>query len=201
MADSADSSGEETPSKKRTTVEVLELESPNKKRAVEEEPLVIPNEQLKAQQRLQTLRRVPVKSGRRSNIWKALPKGFSTYSSHANANLKHIVVCNTCMDNELFEQAEINYGKTMSTTNIKNHVHSHHKDVYGKLLLANEIGAVEVEAMAKKGVTDIANFFKQVPQAHVCLQKLIVNKHLPIDLVEDADFRGFAEGLSQSQTG
>ena len=69
--------------------------------------------------------------------------------------------------------------------------------VYGKLLLANEIGAVEVEAMAKKGVTDIANFFKQVPQAHVCLQKLIVNKHLPIDLVEDADFRGFAEGLSK----
>ena len=136
MADSADSSGEE----------VLELESPNKKRAVEEKPLVIPNEQLTAQQRLQTLRRVPVKSGKRSNIWKALPKGFSTYSSHANANLKHIVVCNTCMDKELFEQAEINYGKTMSTTNIKNHVHSHHKDVYGKLLLANEIGAVKVEA-------------------------------------------------------
>ena len=57
--------------------------------------------------------------------------GFRIYSKK---RMPHIAVCATCVDSGDVQKAEVNDGKDQSTTALKNHLASHHKELYEELL-------------------------------------------------------------------
>ena len=74
-------------------------------------------------------------TGKKSAVWSIMPLGFSSYHDQS---LSQYVVCNTCVADEKFSRAEINYGKDKSTTNVQNHMHSFHSQYHDQLLLARD---------------------------------------------------------------
>ena len=57
---------------------------------------------------------------------------FKKYTS-ARSGCPEIVVCETCVKAEEFRDAEINYGKTKSTTNLVQHLRHKHSQLWQEL--------------------------------------------------------------------
>ena len=134
-----------------------------------------------------------------SPVWSILDVGFSKYHEKS---LDEYVVCNTCVASGQFAHAEFKYGKAKSTTNVKNHLETYHRLAYDALLLKRDALAAATPASAqlpdaaeKKG--GLRQFFQPaIPDCIPALMRLIVSKHVPIDIVEDNDFRDFSRSLN-----
>ena len=68
-------------------------------------------------------------TGLKSDVWTAIvPDGFSKY---ADRKLANFVLCNTCFHNEATkERCQINIGISKSTSNVKQHLLTYHKEHY-----------------------------------------------------------------------
>ena len=154
-------------------------------------------------QRLSEWRRVKVSpKGLKSLIWSSLPAGFSKYhqtkASHAN-----IIICETCVSSPSTSHCEIDYGASKSTSNIKSHVSTHHKQEYDAFLLQKIQRSKQSTTVA--GIASISTFFAATASPALANQreievnsiiKLIVCKHLPLSIVEADEFRDYAKCLN-----
>ena len=112
------------------------------------------------------------------------------YKNQNDPELNKLVVCETCVANDLPQDAEFTFGG--STTNVEQHIKSKHKDrVDDWITYKHTKGKV-----AKPGEQDIREHLPSKISADAALHKLIVNKNLAFDIVESEEWRDFCAALN-----
>ena len=134
-----------------------------------------------------------------SDIWNIPDHSFSKYASNV---LPQTVICETCVKDLNYKFAEINYGKGKSTSNVKNHLKSHHYDLYVKYVTKNT-SKCEADILASYEPSstfdkrDIRSFTIPTSSAWMIpLCRMIVNNYLPLSFVDDDDFRCYSWALN-----
>ena len=189
--------------KMNMTVESVEANSKKRKQTalVQVEPRPKAKKLDVGVKRSQSKERVIDKANKRylfkgtSTIW-SFGKGFSMYADKRDPFNK-MVVCETCVAEGNEIRAEVrcrDSSLTLSTGNVMRHLQHAHKDSWESILVAQKT-KVSVTSVKSK---DIRNMFPNVPLKKQALQRLIVNRNLSFDIVEDSDFRGFCRALSPS---
>jgi hypothetical protein len=134
-----------------------------------------------------------------ADIWNIPNYKFSKY---ANNYLSQIVICDTCVKNEKYKEAEINYGKDKSTSNIKNHLKSHHYEIYEKHVSRSttkdeEVVVSSYEHSSLYQKRDIRAYTTTSTAGYtIPLCKMIINNYLPLSFVEGSDFCCFVSALN-----
>jgi hypothetical protein len=135
----------------------------------------------------------------KSRVWNALKGGFSEYKT-SNKQLKCFVICNTCLNDPRTRNfAEINFGYSRSTSNVKGHLKAHHPAEYKKLVER----IYDTPSISKGKETDFAgqdlrSMLPTVSDNKITqnLIRLVVNKHLTLSLVDSDEFRDLLYSLN-----
>ena len=136
---------------------------------------------------------------KKSPIWNITEHSFSRY---ANNFLPQIVICDTCVLNNKYASAEINYGDSKSTSCIQNHLKAHHHEAYCKYVVKNTNKNIEVvvenyQPSSLFVKNDIRSFATPDPSGWMIpLCKMIINNYHPLSYVEDKSFRCFTYALN-----
>ena len=135
-----------------------------------------------------------------ATIWNLNGTSFSKY---AKGHMPQIVICELCVKDAKYDIAEINYGKAKSTSNVSQHLRSHHYKVFEEYVgnIANTEKNSIVNNYQALSKNDIRNHVKPTASTWMIpLCKLIVNNYQPLCYVENVDFRNFCSGIeSKSQ--
>jgi hypothetical protein len=129
-------------------------------------------------------------------IWNVRGYQFSRYP--ATSNFTKYVVCEKCVLDGNFAQAEINYGVAKTTSAPTQHLKAHHHEAYNSMMGFSAKTDLEnikqTYSTEKKSIADqLGCVTKQEWMVPLC--KLVVNKYLPLNFVEDPDFRDFVYKL------